>query len=325
MRSNYYQIALIFLGAIATAFFGVFVFREVYPEYRIFQNNYIALEQFRSTYTHKPPPGFLEGVKQILIETPDNGPPIIDRCTSCHVALDIPYFSPTKLAYDVNGKIILDEKGIPVKIPNEDYIWGKLDQRIAELTDAQVNDQLKSQGQLSTITARLKEAEQLKALKTVTIDDQTYDVTKALAMHPLMGRETRPFEYHPMADYGCTSCHGGNGRALTVDKAHGPVFDGRYEIEYRGPEPKFLETDQENDPLIAYIFNHKPGDTLVFQTTPILVGNLIQAKCMQCHQSGEQSILGALGKTQDVSGNSEKIVEAIASAYEMISVLWSHY
>ena len=316
MRSNYYQLALIFFGTIATAFFGVFVYRELYPEYRIFQDKYIALEQFQSTYTHKPPPDFTTGVKQILLETPDNGPPIIDRCTSCHVALDIPYFSPTKIAYDINGKMILDEKGIPLKIPNEEYIWGKLDQRMAELTDAQVNDQLKSQGQISVVTARLNEAQQLKSLKTANINDQTYDMTKVLAMHPLIGRETRAFEYHPVTDYGCTSCHGGNGRALTVDKAHGPVFDGQYAIEYRGPEPKFLETDPDNDPQFAQVFNHKPGDELVFQTTPILVGNLIQANCMQCHQRGDQSILGALDKAQGVSSRTEKIVDAIAISYE---------
>lgn len=316
MRSNYYQIALIFLAAIATAFFGVFVYREFFPEYRLYQNDYIELEKFRSSYTHRSPPAFSTGVKQILIETPNNGQPIIDRCTSCHVALDVPYFSPTKVAYDVNGQIVLDEKGIPVKIPNEDYIWAKLDQRIADLTDRQVNEQLNSQGQTSEVSARLKEAEELKSLKTIEWNGQAFDATKALAMHPLIGRETRPFEYHPVADYGCTSCHGGNGRALTVDKAHGPVFDGDYEEEYRGPEPKFLEQDEKNDPAFARVFNHKPGDALVFQTTPILVGDLIEAKCMQCHQSGEQSILKALDQTQNVSSGTEKIISAIAAGYE---------
>lgn len=315
MRSNIYQMALIFLGAIATAFLGVFVYREFFPEYRQYQKNYMALEQFRASYTLKPPPDFKEGVKQILLETPDNGPPVIDRCISCHVALDVPYFSPTKLTYDVNGNILLDEKGLPVQVPNEDYIWGKLDQRIAELTDVQVNNQLKAQGEGSIVTARLKEAEQLKALKTITVGEHTYDVTKALAMHPLMGRETRPFEFHPVADYGCTSCHGGNGRALTVDKAHGPVFDEEYAIENRGPKPKFLETDSLNDPRFSQVFNNKPGDELVFQTTPILVGDLVQAKCMQCHQLGSEAILGAFDKTQGVTGRSEEILAAISESY----------
>lgn len=316
MRSNYYQIALIIFSAIATAFFSIFVYREFFPDYRVFQNRYEALENFRSTYTHKPPPEFVTGVKQILIETPNNGEPIIDRCVSCHVALDIPYFSATKLAYDVNGKILLDEKGNPVKIPNEDYIWGKLEQRIKELTDPQVNEQLKSEGRLRELADRLKEAEELSHLKKVEINGHVFDVTKALSMHPLIGRETRPFEYHPVADYGCTSCHGGNGRALTVDKAHGPVFDEQYEAEFRGFEPRFLELDPDNDPQFSRVFNHKPSDELIFQTTPILVGDLIEAKCMQCHQSGEQSILRALGQTQNVSRGTEKIIQAIATAYE---------
>lgn len=316
MRSHRYQIALIFLGAIATAFFAVFVYRELFPEYRLYQKDYIALEQFRSTYTHKSPADFKLGVKQILLETPDNGQPVIDRCISCHVALDIPYFSPTKIAYDINGKMILDEKGIPVKVTNEDYIWGKLDTRIAELTDEQVNTQLKEQGDLSALSVRLKEAEELKALKIVEWNEQTYDVTKALSMHPLMGRETRPFEFHPVADYGCTSCHGGNGRALTADKAHGPVFEGQYEAENRGVVPKFLEQDPENDPRISTVFNHKPGEELVFQTTPILVEGLIQAKCMQCHQTGQQSIQGALGRTENVSSKSAKTIEKIYISYQ---------
>lgn len=316
MRSNHYQIALILLGAIATAFFGVFLYREAFPEYRIYQNDYQALEKFRSSYTHNPPPDFKQGIKQILLETPDNGPPIIDRCTSCHVALDIPYFSPTKLAYDVNGQMILDDHGIPIKIANEDYIWSKLDQRIAELTDEKVLEQLRSQGDTSAIEERLKEAESLKALKTAQVGDQIYDVTKVLAMHPLMGRETRPFEYHPVANYGCTTCHGGNGRGLTTDKAHGPVFDGQYEIEDHGPTPVFLEKDPLNDPPIARIFNHKPGHDLVFQTTPILVGHLMEAKCMQCHQSGEQSVLNALNTTQSVSQGSQKIIQSILLSYQ---------
>ena len=95
----------------------------------------MALEQFRSSYTHEPPPAFTEGVKQIVIEREDRGPPTIDRCTSCHVALQIPYFSPTKIAHDINGQIMRDEQGIPVKVPNDDYVWKKLDEQIAALTD----------------------------------------------------------------------------------------------------------------------------------------------------------------------------------------------
>ena len=90
------------------------------------------------------------------------------------------------------------------------------------------------------LSVRLTFGSQYEALKSVHVGEYVYDITKVLSMHPLMGNETYPFEYHPMEEYGCTSCHNGNGRGLTTDKAHGPVFDGQYEIEDLGPAPRFL-------------------------------------------------------------------------------------
>ncbi len=55
------------------------------------------------------------GIKQIVLVQSNNGPEIVDRCTSCHVALQLSHFSPTKLAQDVNGEPILDDQGYPVK------------------------------------------------------------------------------------------------------------------------------------------------------------------------------------------------------------------
>jgi mono/diheme cytochrome c family protein len=269
-RGNLYQISLIFLGVLVTALFGAFFLRELFPEYKIYQNAYVELEEFRSTYTGEPSPPFEFGIKQILLER-GVGQPIVDRCTSCHVAVQFAHFSPTKIAKDINGNIIYDTNGIPIKEPNEDYVWKKLDEKIEFLTSQQRND----------------EAEKLKALKTVNVDHHVYDVAKALQAHPLIGRETRPFQYHPVEEYGCTICHSGNGRGLMTDRAHGPVFDGQYEEEYMGPEPEFLEPDPENDPPFSKVFNHKPGHRLLFQTQPILVGPLIQAKCVQCHKSSD--------------------------------------
>lgn len=315
MRSNHYQYAVIALGVIATAFFGVFLWREIYPEYRIYQKDYMALEEFYSNETGKAIPPFTEGVKQILIERKDNGPPIIDRCTSCHVALDIPHFSSTKLARDVNGGIVLDAEGIPVKIPNEDYVWGMLERKIAQLQDVEVNKQITEQGETAKVRDRLKEAERLASLATATVDGHTYNVVKALSMHPLIGRETRPFEYHSMSDYGCTSCHNGNGRGLTTAKAHGPVFDGRYEIEYLGPTPQFTEKDPLNDPQFSRMFNNKPGPDLIFQTQPIYLGELIQAKCMQCHMTSSQTMEVALGHTKDVLDEKKHLSTVVKKAF----------
>lgn len=292
MRSERYQIALISLGVIATALFAYFLYKEIFPEYRIYQDDYVALENFRSTYTGEPPPDFKEGVKQIVFEREDKGPAKIDRCTSCHVALQLPHFSPTKIAYDINGNIVRSDDGTPIKIPNEEYVWAKLDKKIAELTDEKVNEQLIQEGQTSKVADRKNEAANLESLKTAHVGHQVYDMTKVLAMHPLIGKETRPFEFHPIEEYGCTSCHSGNGRGLTTEKAHGPVFDGKYEAEFMGHKPEFTERDSLNDPQFARVFNDKPGDALLFQTTPILVGNLIQSSCIQCHEQSAAALQG---------------------------------
>lgn len=306
IKSEAYQWALIGLGAIATVMLGVFLYRELFPEYRIYQNDYIALEKFRSSYTHESPPAFQPGVKQIVIEREDHGPPTIDRCISCHVALQFGHFSATKIAHDNNGNILYNTQGIPEQVPNEEYIWGKLDQKIKELRDSKVLEQLRNQGESSLADSRLKEATQLEALKTAQVGEHRYDVTKVLAMHPLIGKETRPFEFHPLEEYGCVSCHNGNGRGLTTERAHGPIFDGQYAIEFRGPKPHFLEADPHNDPSFASAFNDKPGPELLFQTTPLFVGELIEAKCVQCHQAGQDASAGIPTKNHNKPQNGAK-------------------
>ncbi len=298
MRGNKYQIALIVLGIISTLLFGVFFLREVFPEYKIYQDDYVALEEFRSTYTKQPPPAFKMGVKQIVLEREDKGPPVIDRCTSCHIAVQYSHFSPTKIARDINGQIIFDDQGLPVQVENEDYVWARLNKKIEEL---------KASGDTT-------QAEKYEALKTAEVGEFIYDVTKVLRMHPLMGRETRPFEYHPIEEYGCTSCHSGNGRGLVTDKAHGPVFDGQYETEFKGYVPKFTESDPNNDPNFARIFNFKPGHGLLFQVNPIYVGGLIEAKCVQCHLSSQGLLKGASTTAAIVSERKQSEQAAVENA-----------
>src|SRR3984957_12774305 len=328
MHPNGYQYTLIIGGALATALFGIFLYREIFPEYKIYQNDYVTLEKFRSTYKNEHPPIFQEGIKQIVFERKDNGPPNIERCVSCHVALDIPYFSPTQIKQDANGNSVLDTKGIPVQIPNEDYIWKKLEDKITALTDPAVLKQLKEEGNIAQASSNIDLAKEYKALKTAHVGDYTYDVTKVLRMHPLLGRETRPFEYHPMTEFGCTSCHNGNGQGLTTEKAHGPVFDDQYDIEFEGPEPKFTESDPANDPIFAREFNHKPGSALVFQTTPIFTGALVQAKCMNCHQSNTPHIPSLEHPIQDTEISFEKTKpdnQAISSKTSDLDDLTTNY
>lgn len=269
-RSDWWQITLIALGVLVTSLFGVFVYRELFPEYKIYQNAYLELEQFRSTYTGEPVPPFRGGIKQIVLEREDKGPAKIDRCTSCHVAMKFEHFSPTRIARDINGEIRRDAEGRAIQEPNPDYVWGRLE--------------------------RSGDKALYEELSMVEVGHTTYDMTKVLAMHPLIGRETRPFEFHPVEEYGCTICHSGNGRALTTDKAHGPVFDGQYEEEFMGPKPTFTEPDRNNDPAFARVFNEKPGHKLLFQTTPLYVGGLIEANCVQCHQGTSQVLENAAEK-----------------------------
>lgn len=316
MRADTYQILLITAGVAVTALFGAFLYREIFPEYKIYQNDYAALEEFRSTYTHQPLPAFQTGIKQIVIEREDKGPATIDRCISCHVALQVPYFSPTKIAYDLNGNIVRDQEGHPLLIQNDDYIWLKLDEKIAELRDENIIQHLQGQGKSKEIDQRLEEAANYEALKTAHVGDQVYDVTKVLAMHPLIGNETYPFQFHPIEEYGCISCHNGNGRGLVTDKAHGPVFDGQYEAEDLGHTRHFTESDPKNDPRFARIFNDKPSDKLIFQTEPIYIGSLIQAKCVQCHQTTGVKLEDANSSVSRLALLRQQRVKTLAEAYD---------
>lgn len=295
-RGSYYQYALIACGLLTTALLAIFLYREIFPEYRIYQNDFVALEEFRSSYTGEAPPQFVKEVKQIVIEREDKGPPVIDRCISCHVALEIEDYSPTIIARDLNGKIIYEVSGLPKQIENPRYIWKKLDAAIAFSQDT-------------------NQKEKWEALKTAHVGEHLYDVTKVLRMHPVIGKETRPFEFHPLENYGCVSCHGGNGRGLVTDRAHGPVFDGEYEREATGFVPEFLEKDPLNDPSFSRVFNSKPGARLLFQTNPLYVGALIQAKCMQCHQSTTEVLEGAKESTDAVIKRKESVLQSLEKAF----------
>lgn len=301
MRSeDYFQIGLIALAIVAMVLFGVFLYRELYPEYKIYQKAYVELEDFRSTYTGRPPPSFKFGIKQIVIPKEDKGPETIDRCISCHVALQFKHFSPTVIERDVNGNVVYDKNGVPRKVKNPNFIWAKLDEKIVDL---------KKQG-------KEEKADQLEALKTANVGEHHYDMEKVLIMHPLIGRETRPFEYHPIDEYGCTVCHGGNGRGLVTDRAHGPVYDGTYEESYMGPEPEFLEKDELNDPKFSKVYNYKPGHRLLFQTSPLLVGNLIQARCVQCHQPTSVQLTSLAGNVERVSETKAQQIDVVRQGFE---------
>ncbi|MCH9608527.1 MAG: hypothetical protein S4CHLAM45_11050 [Chlamydiales bacterium] len=256
---------LIFFAVLVMLGIGVFVYREVFPEYKTYQYAYRDLEKLRSERTGEEPAPFQMGIKQILIPDTTNGPEIIDRCTSCHVAIDLPHFSPTRVALDVNDNPLINGEGNPILEKNPDYVFAH-------------------------------------------VNDQKFDFAKeALKMHPLIGGETRPFQHHPIDEYGCTSCHSGNGRALVKNRAHGPIYDDEYELwDPKLKKPQFLEIDPNNDPLFSKMYNGKPSHELVFQTKPLMTGPLIVAKCMQCHQTSQNEVKSLLSKIDDFKMEQEK-------------------
>lgn len=232
-----YQFFLLITALLVVGALSYFLYHEFFPEYKTYQYAYQDLEKFRSTYTGEKPAPFEVGIKQVMIPDKKGGPETIDRCISCHVAVDLPHFSPERVVKDK-----FDDEGRAVLEPNPDYVWNHPDAPHPEMK-------------------------------------------KVLRMHPLIGSETRPFEYHPIEEYGCTSCHSGNGRALVANRAHGPVYDHDYEPAYATHKPQFLEPGGDRDPPISRMYNHKPGHDLIFQTTPLLAGELIVASCVQCHKS----------------------------------------
>ena len=291
-RADFYQITLIVLALVVTAGFGIFIYREAFPEYRIYQKQYVALEEMRAEETGMAVAPFKSGVKQTVLLPDDNGPATIDRCESCHVALKLPHFSKTKVATDVNGLPRVDGDGYPILVPNENYVWGKVDKKIAESTD-------------EALVAKLE------AMKHVHVNGHDYDMTKVLSAHPLLGREMRPFDQHPVEEFGCTVCHQGNGRGLSTDRAHGPVFSDPHHAAAHGPRPEFLERDEKNDPAFANAFNGVPEHKLLFQTTPLFPGSVMDAKCMQCHQSTQDEGARVVSSLHQISMRKEGQIEAI--------------
>ena len=311
-----YQITLIGLGGLVALLLLYFIWKEVFPQYKEYQNTYVALEEFRSTYTGNPPPAFTKGIKQIVIPDPEHGPEEIDRCISCHVALKFDHFSPTKVAKDINGKVIYTENGTPLLVENENYVWKRLHDTIADLRDEKVNTKLEAEGKHSEVKKRLNKALELEELKSGTFDDIPVNMERVIAMHPLMGSETTPFELHPMEEYGCTICHNGNGRGLTLKTAHGPIYDDLYEAAHMGPHPKFTEIDEENDPAFSKVFNHKPGHDLLFQTTPVFVGSLMQSACVQCHRSTSNELQGVVEAADSLADRKKNQVDIIRKGFD---------
>ena len=64
MRGNKYQIALILLLVVTTILFGIFWFRELFPEYKIYQEAFQKIEVFRLRLQANLLPPLLQGLSK---------------------------------------------------------------------------------------------------------------------------------------------------------------------------------------------------------------------------------------------------------------------
>ena len=321
-----YMVMIGFSGLIM-GLFSVFAYREIFPEYKIYQKRYMQLEETKAQILSQDTPPFKSRIKQIVMQDAPGRAPRIDRCTSCHVALDLPHFSPTRIKKDINGENVHHLDGSFAQEANPDYIWTLFDKERDQITVDLQQTTLNAE-ERKTLLDRLSALESLETVRLGGKYAKEIDMRALMKMHPLFKGEERPFQQHPIEEFGCTICHSGNGRALTTARAHGPALDGEYEAHEHGHTPQFQESDGVNDPLIAKMYNAKPGHELLFQTTPLYLGAAVQASCAQCHQSGSEKLheiyseKSALEKKQEeeralVKSEIERQKSALISLLEM--------
>lgn len=285
-RKQIEYIAMIGCSTLTMAFFSVFAYREIFPEYKAYQKHYVKLEEKKAKLLGEPAAPFKSRIKQIVMQDEPGRAPRIDRCTSCHVALELPHFSPTRIKKDINGETVFRLDGNFEMEENPDYIWALFDKEKQQILE-QIENSEHNSAELKTLEQRLASLEDLETLR---IAGRDVNMRAMMKMHPLFKGEERPFQQHPIDDFGCSSCHRGNGRALTTARAHGPALDGQYTEHSHGHEPQFQESDGINDPIISKMYNAKPGHELLFQTTPLYLGATVQASCAQCHQSTSERL-----------------------------------
>ena len=261
MKSKSFQLTLIGLSILVTGLFSIFVMRQFFPHFKQYQDRFQTMQSIHANAFGSEIVPFKPGIKEIKIQHDNNQAADVDRCITCHIAMKDPRFSDHEVDVDIMGNIRYDELGDVCLRENPTALWPFL-------------DRVKSGSEV--VDPPLDKAE-VDALYTIERDGKTYDVKKALSMHPLLSGETYPFEFHRMEDYGCVVCHNGNGRSVLEDRAHGPVFDGEYETH----EPHTFHHEGEHNFAAAY--NAKPGDRLLFQTTPLYVDSLVYSSCVQCH------------------------------------------
>lgn len=98
--------------------------------------------------------------------------------------------------------------------------------------------------------------------------------------------KTHPYtaEHFPFDIYGCTVCHGGNGRALRSEKAHEGTFRNKRDMEKRLAKPEDILNLWKEFAALSIQEDLKPSDFKYFNVSgerQIYIGSIT---CMKCHK-----------------------------------------
>jgi len=121
------------------------------------------------------------------------------------------------------------------------------------------------------------------------------------APHPFRTHPRKIFEHHPVEEYGCTICHGGQGFALTEREAHGFIEDWHEPLLGRELEQLYRITDrnvllQINCNTCHRYDRQTPGADYIN-----LAKDVVREKnCRACHQINERG--GVLGPDLTAAG-----------------------
>lgn len=197
-----------------------------------------------------------------------------DRCTTCHVAIADPEFSPDRLARKLERSIPgiseeLQRRGRPaVNYPAPPKLVGA--------------DEVLPEGQVTQHWDKLNPGQQQEyfdALLAIVNDylagsgRKTLQLEQPLLAHPHLDLYLTPDSAHPMATMGCTVCHEGNPQETDfVQAAHSP------------PTHKIADEWKEKYYIKILGVPNVTFDTIThFWERPMRLPQHTEAGCAKCH------------------------------------------
>jgi len=153
--------------------------------------------------------------------------PRVDRCTTCHRAVDRQGFESKKEA----GRLIAELEG---KLGRWEYSKDKVEE----------------------VRARIGELKEIQAAKK--------DLPNPFRTHPYIETYAGSSSPHPMQDFGCTSCHRGEGRSTDFARA------GHTPYSHKQQERWEHDLDWEPQPYLE---------------TPMHPRHFQESACVKCHSS----------------------------------------